>query len=275
LSADLGSDLVHLALHDPAGWLAELRTAEDLGFEIVALSDHLHGQNPSLDPWTALAYAAAGTERIQLLTDVLGLPYREPAALAKMAETLTRLSRGRVILGLGNGGYDAEFAAFGLPVRSARAKVDALGEAVHIIRSLWQHPSTTYAGQHFRLDQASLAPRPEHTIPIWLGSYGPRGLRQVGQLADGWLPSVQRLGLEAAVTGLASVRAAARAADRDPSEITIACNFTVDETPQRSVSELAALVRAGFTTIIIAGLNGARDRQSFATNVIPAVQRLL
>jgi Luciferase-like monooxygenase len=74
-----------------------------------------------------LAFVAAATERLVVMTNVLGVPYRSPAVTAKMAETLDRLSGGRLVLGLGSGGYDPEFSAFGLPERSPGEKVTALG----------------------------------------------------------------------------------------------------------------------------------------------------
>jgi alkanesulfonate monooxygenase SsuD/methylene tetrahydromethanopterin reductase-like flavin-dependent oxidoreductase (luciferase family) len=130
---------------DGARLAAEAREAEQLGFELYGLSDHLHGQRPTFDPWTALTWAAAVTTDLVVVTDVLGLPYRHPAVLAKMTESLDRLSGGRFVLGIGNGGYDAEFEAFGLPVRPARDKVDALDEALRIMRALWGETPVTVA----------------------------------------------------------------------------------------------------------------------------------
>jgi alkanesulfonate monooxygenase SsuD/methylene tetrahydromethanopterin reductase-like flavin-dependent oxidoreductase (luciferase family) len=109
--------------------IAEAREAESLGFDLFCAADHLHGAHPTPEPWTALSWIAAVTERIAVMPNVLGLPYRAPAVTAKMAETLDRLSGGRLVLGLGTGGYDAEFAAFGLAQRTPGRKVAALGEA--------------------------------------------------------------------------------------------------------------------------------------------------
>ena len=103
----------------------EARAAEDLGFDYVSVSDHLHGTTPTYEPWTLLTAVAARTSRIRVLSRVLAIPYRNPAVLAKMAETLDRLSGGRLILGLGGGYSDDEFRAFGLPVPTNRDKVDA------------------------------------------------------------------------------------------------------------------------------------------------------
>jgi alkanesulfonate monooxygenase SsuD/methylene tetrahydromethanopterin reductase-like flavin-dependent oxidoreductase (luciferase family) len=158
------------------------------------VADHLHGADPTPEPWTALTWVAAVTERIGVMPNVLGLPYRAPAVTAEMAETLDRFSGGRLVLGLGTGGYDAEFSAFGLSERTAGQKVAALGEALKIIRGLWREPSLSYAGEHFHVRDARIEPKPAHPIPIWLGAYGPRSLRMTGALADGWVPSPRPVG---------------------------------------------------------------------------------
>jgi alkanesulfonate monooxygenase SsuD/methylene tetrahydromethanopterin reductase-like flavin-dependent oxidoreductase (luciferase family) len=271
---------------DTDGLVAEARHAEALGFDLFCVADHLHGANPTPEPWTALTWIAAVTDRIGVMTNVLGLPYRAPAVTGKMAETLDRLSRGRLVLGLGTGGYDREFSAFGLAERSPGQKVGALSEAIQIIRGLWREPGFSFEGEHFRTRDARIEPRPAHPIPIWLGSYGPRALRLTGAVADGWVPSLGRLSLDEAVTMRSAVRIAAQDAGRDPDEITCAANLIVDFTrdgrpnpdgPRISgTSEVIArrlilIGRAGFTfqNIVLADAD-ARDR--FAAEVMPAVR---
>jgi probable F420-dependent oxidoreductase len=283
--AQLGFGLVsHYRGPDPDLLVAEARHAEQLGYDLFALSDHLHSDRATWEPWTALSFLAAATDRITLATDVLGLPYRAPAVLAKMAESLDRLSGGRLVLGLGNGGYEAEFAAFGLSTRTPGEKVAALDEAVQIIRSLWRQPSTTYRGRHFSVQDARIEPRPAHPVPVWLGTYGPRALAVTGRLADGWLPSLQRLSLTEAAALRDRVRAAARAAGRDPDTLTCACNVqirlggpaaggrVVAGSSQQVAEQLAAVVRAGFTFPLLFGLDRAEDRERFAAEVAPLVR---
>lgn len=263
---------------------ADVAEAEALGFDMVSFSDHLHGQQPTLETWTALTWAAAATERITVMPDVLGLPYRVPAVTAKMAETLDRLSGGRLVLGLGTGGYDQEFAAFGLPVRTPGQKVDALAEAVQIIRRLWTEPAVSSGGPHYPLRGARIEPRPPRPIPIWLGTYGSRALRLTGAFADGWIPSLPRLTLEQAVVMRDTVRSAAVAAGRDPDQITCAANVAVvfDDGPSpmpQAVSgtgktvaaELVRIVRAGFTFLNIM-FSEPDSRRRFAGEVIPLVR---
>src|SRR5207237_809105 len=147
------------------------------------------GTSPTNGTWTMLCFVAAATSRVRIATRVLGVPYRSPAMVAKMAETLDRLSGGRLILGLGGGSADDEHRAFGLGVRSPRDKVDGLEEAITIIRGLWSDPSFTFEGRLYRTDAAPMEPKPGHPIPIWLGTFGSRALAVTGRLADGWIPS--------------------------------------------------------------------------------------
>lgn len=138
--------------------------AEELGFDYVSASDHLHGALPTYETWTMLAWIAASTSRITVTTRVLGLPYRNPAVVAKMAESLHRLSGGRLVLGLGGGASDEEFRGFGLGCWRPGDKVGGLEEAVRIIRGMWSQPSFTFGGRLFSTDGAELEPKPDGTI---------------------------------------------------------------------------------------------------------------
>src|SRR5438552_3273160 len=169
--------------------VADAAAAEKAGFDFVSASDHPCGSEPSYETWTMLSWIAARTSRIAVATRVLGVPYRPPAIVAKMAETLDRLSGGRLILGLGGGYSDDEFRAFGLRVPSPRDKVHGMEEAIRITRGLWSQPTLTFDGRLYRTDGAAVEPKPAHQIPIWLGTFGDRALAVTGRLADGWIPS--------------------------------------------------------------------------------------
>jgi alkanesulfonate monooxygenase SsuD/methylene tetrahydromethanopterin reductase-like flavin-dependent oxidoreductase (luciferase family) len=260
------------------------QSADELGFDLFSLSDHLHSDQPTIEPWTALSWLAGRTRRIELGTNVLGLPYRAPAVLAKSAETLDRVSDGRLVLGLGAGGYDAEFHAFGLAVRTPGAKITAQREAVTILRALWAGKPATLAGEEFTVRDARIDPLPEHRIPIWLGSYGPRALRMTGEIADGWLPSLGRISLPQAIEMREAVRRAARDAGRDPDTITCAANLTVRVNPalvsrpglvtgsvREVVRQVVQVVRAGFTFLLL-GPQSVAEQELLAREVIPAVR---
>ena len=269
---------------DPVG---DARQAERLGFDFVSCSDHLVGTHPTFETWTLLAWVAARTERVGILTDVLGLPYRSPAVLAKMAETLHRLSGGGLILGIGGGGSDGEARAFGLDVRESRDKVDALAEAIEVLRGLWSERAYTFDGRHFRTEAAEIEPKPDRRIPIWTGSYGPRSLAVTGRLADGWIPSFRYAPPERAGPMMDRVRRAAEEAGRHPADLTFAYNvgirvderadprsFVVSGAPERCAERLREFVALGFTAINLwpAGPDPAAQRERLAAEVVPLLR---
>jgi alkanesulfonate monooxygenase SsuD/methylene tetrahydromethanopterin reductase-like flavin-dependent oxidoreductase (luciferase family) len=265
---------------------AAARRAEDLGFDFVSTSDHPSGTAPTRENWTMLTWMAAHTSRITVMSRVLGVPYRNPALVAKMAETLDRLSGGRLILGLGAGSADDEFRAFGLPVPSPRDKIDGLAEAIEIARGLWTSPAFSYAGRIFHTHEAPMAPKPPRPIPIWVGTFGPRALALTGRLADGWIPSLGHAPPEAIPAMRGRIAAAATAAGRDIDDITLGYLVDVkidgpasDEwTITGSVDEIAARLIAfaglGFTAFNLKVSGPDRDEQAerMAREVVPLVR---
>jgi len=267
--------------------VADARKAEELGFDFVSASDHLHGESPTYEPWTMLSWIAARTSRIRVATRVLAVPYRPPAVVAKMAETLDRLSGGRLILGLGGGYSDEEFRAFGLGVRPPRDKIDGLEEAIRIARGLWSEPGFTFEGRLYRTEDAQLEPKPDRRIPIWLGTYGERALSVTGRLADGWIPTLELAPPERVTAMRERVLAAARQAGRDPEEITCVYNIDIrvderaDATPSvvsgppDAVTErLLGFLRMGFTAMnfLPVGPGANEQAERLAREVIPALR---
>jgi alkanesulfonate monooxygenase SsuD/methylene tetrahydromethanopterin reductase-like flavin-dependent oxidoreductase (luciferase family) len=265
----------------------DARRAEDLGFDFVSTSDHPCGTAPSYETWTMLSWVAASTSRIRIATRVLGVPYRPPAMVAKMAETFQRLSGGRLILGLGGGYSDDEFRAFGLTVPSPRDKVDGMAEAIRIARGLWSQRAFTFTGRLYSTDGADIEPKPARRIPIWLGTYGPRALTATGQLADGWIPSLGFAPIADVVAMRDRIRSAARDAGRPDDAVTLAFNLGVriddDAAPDESivsgsvdavVERLVSFTRLGFTAFNFQPQGPGRDEQieRLAAEVIPAVR---
>jgi alkanesulfonate monooxygenase SsuD/methylene tetrahydromethanopterin reductase-like flavin-dependent oxidoreductase (luciferase family) len=218
---------VPTSLSDYPDPVSYARRAEDAGFDFISASDHPCGTHPTFEVWTMLSWIAGATSNINVATRVLGVPYRSPAMVAKMAETLDRLSGGRLILGLGGGSADHEFRAFGLGVPSAREKIDGLEDAVRVIRGLWSENAFTYAGRHHHTEAADLEPKPAHDIPIWLGTFGKRSLAVTGRLADGWIPSLNYAPPEQIPAMRDRIDAAAEAIGRDPREIRFVYNVEV------------------------------------------------
>ena len=167
--------------------LAQL--AEASGLDLVSVQDHPYNSR-HLDTPTLLAVIAARTTAVKVATNVANLPLRSPVLIARAAATLDLLSGGRVELGLGTGAFWDAIVAAGGPRRTPKQAVDALIEAIGIIRQVWAGDTVRAEGEHYRVTGLHGGPPPAHDIPIWLGSYGPRMLRVTGDLADAWVPSM-------------------------------------------------------------------------------------
>jgi alkanesulfonate monooxygenase SsuD/methylene tetrahydromethanopterin reductase-like flavin-dependent oxidoreductase (luciferase family) len=196
-----------------------VRAADEAGLQLVGIQDH-PDQRRFLDTFALLATLLAETRRISFFTNVANLPLRPPAMMAKAAASLDVLSGGRFELGLGAGAFQDGIAGLGGPRRSAGESVEALEEAIEVIRLMWSgERSVSFEGHHYRLEDARPGPQPVHQVGIWLGAFRPRMIRLVGRKADGWIPSLGPLRPEELRAGNRLIDAAAEAAGRDPSQI--------------------------------------------------------
>ncbi|MGW1215018.1 LLM class F420-dependent oxidoreductase [Streptomyces sp. NPDC002499] len=168
--------------------------AERAGFDGLSLSEHpvpgarwlANGGHQTLDPFVALAYAAAATERLRLLTYLAVAPYRNPFLLAKAAATLDKLSGGRLILGLGAGYQKSEFHALGVDMDERNALFD---EVLDVLPLHWSGEQFSYQGRHFSARDVIARPRPvQQPIPVWIGGNSKLSRRRVAERAQGWMP---------------------------------------------------------------------------------------
>src|SRR5690606_32376235 len=160
--------------------------AEQLGFDLVTLQDHPY-QPRFHDTLTLLAFIAARTERVRLMANVHNLPLRPPAVLARSAASLDLLTGGRFDLGLGAGGFWDAIDAMGGQRLTPGESLDALGEAIDIIRGVWDADNREplrVSGGRYRVDGAKRGPATTRSIPIIIGGYKPRMLRFIGTHAD-------------------------------------------------------------------------------------------
>ena len=169
--------------------LRRAQVCDRAGYDLIGIQDHPY-QWRFLDTWTLLAFLAGQTERVRLFPDVVNLPLRPPAMLAKAAASLDVLSGGRIELGLGAGAFWEGIRAMDGAVRTPGEAVAALEEAIHVIHLLWSgQRGVRYDGRFYSLHGAHSGPVPAHPIGIWLGALGPKMLNLTGRLADGWVPS--------------------------------------------------------------------------------------
>jgi alkanesulfonate monooxygenase SsuD/methylene tetrahydromethanopterin reductase-like flavin-dependent oxidoreductase (luciferase family) len=240
---------------DSSATIDQLVAADQAGLDFVAVQDHPY-QWRFFDTWTLLAYAAGRTQHVRLVPDVLNLPLRLPALIAKAAASLDVLSGGRVELGIGAGAFWDAVAAMGGPKRTPKESVDALEEALAIFRAFWSgERSVNVEGEHYRVKGAHPGPQPAHPIGIWLGAYGPRMLRMTGRSGDGWLPSLgdHYLSPEDAPKGHAAIDEAARAAGRNPDDIVRVVNvMALEGAPSGWPDQLARIATdLRFSTLLV------------------------
>jgi alkanesulfonate monooxygenase SsuD/methylene tetrahydromethanopterin reductase-like flavin-dependent oxidoreductase (luciferase family) len=254
-----------------------VRIADEAGLELAGVQDHPY-QRRFLDTLALLGHLLDRTERISVFPDVANLPLRPPAVLAKHAATLDRLSGGRFELGLGAGGFWEAIRAMGGPDRTPGESVDALSEAIDVIRAVWSDErSVRYDGAHYRLDGYHPGPPPAHPIGIWLGAYKPRMLRLTGEKADGWVPSL-RQGITPADLGELDRRVtdAAVGAGRDPKDVRRVWNVMgASDDPRRFADDLATwATEHGADTFVLwpDGEDQEGQVERFAAEVAPAVR---
>lgn len=211
---------------------AYARQAEASGFDSIWLYDHLLYRWPGDDhthgiweSWTVLSALAEATERVELGTIVLCLPFRNPAVLAKMAATLDEVSGGRLILGLGAGWHRPEFDAFGLPFDHLASRFE---EGLRIIGPLLREGRVDFEGRFYQARDCAITPRGprEGGPPILVASFGPRMLRLTAEHADQW-----NTAWFGAVDGVAARRAELEAAcaevGRDPATLAVTVGVSI------------------------------------------------
>ncbi|WP_421733771.1 LLM class flavin-dependent oxidoreductase [Cellulomonas sp.] len=268
---------------DPQQAVALAQLSERSGLDLVTFQDHPY-QPAFLDTWTLLSWVAASTERVHVAGNVLNLPLRPPAVLARAAASLDLLSGGRFALGLGSGAFWDAIVAMGVPRLTPGQGVDALDEAIDIIRGIWdtdERAPLRVHGTHHRVDGAKRGPSPVHDVPIWLGAYKPRMLGLVGRKADGWLPSLGYLKPGDLAAGNARIDDAAAAAGRDPREIRRLLNLGggsfqgsgfLQGPPDRWVDDLLPLVLEDGIGTFILGADDPSTIAVFGEEVAPALR---
>ncbi len=196
--------------------------AERVGFDAVWVSDHVGFGDPDAgwsgawESWTLLAALGVATSRVRLGTYVAAIPYRNAALLAKMAETLDEISGGRVILGLGAGWNEPEFAAYGFPWER---RFDRFEDGLRIIASMLRTGRADHVGRVESARGALVRPRGPRPggLPIMVGAAAPRMLRLTAELADEWNAGMRTP--EGLVPMLGALDAALAAAGRNPGTI--------------------------------------------------------
>jgi probable F420-dependent oxidoreductase len=246
-------------LDQPAArWRDAVRRIEDLGFATVSISDHFT-RGWVMEPVVAMTAAAAATDRLRVLSLVLGNDYRHPVLVHKAMATLDVLSDGRVEIGLGAGWMRSDYQAAGLPYDEPAERIERLEESVAVLKGLFGPEPLTFAGAHYRIDGLDGLPKPVQRPhpPVLVGGGGRKVLSVAGRHAD--IVSVNPSLRDGVVTAelltdataeridqkVAWVREAAAAAGRRPDEVELQLNLLVCQVADgagqssRAVSSLA------------------------------------
>jgi alkanesulfonate monooxygenase SsuD/methylene tetrahydromethanopterin reductase-like flavin-dependent oxidoreductase (luciferase family) len=176
----------------------EARQSDQQGFDSIWLGDHIigHGYTGSdgpLDSLTLMTALGAVTTQTRLAWSILNPNFRYPAMLAKVLATLDQITKGRVICSLGSGSVPSEHKAYNIPVVEEHdARVEHSREVVQLLKELWTHPApekVTFRGQYVQTDDLAFAPEPYQKPhpPIWLGGESEATIKNVIDLADGWI----------------------------------------------------------------------------------------
>ncbi|MEU3647777.1 LLM class flavin-dependent oxidoreductase [Lentzea sp. NPDC034063] len=247
------------------------QAADVLGLELVSIQDHPYNA-ANLDTWTSLSVIAASTTNVRVFPNVANLPLRPPAVLARAAASLDVITGGRVELGLGAGAFWDAIAAMDGPHRTPAESVEALEEAIGVIRALWTPGrGVRLHGKHYSLNGARPGPFPAHDIGIWLGAYKKRMLQLTGRLADGWLPSSPYAPPQQLKTMNAIIDEAAQEAGREPKDIRRIYNIGAEFTAEQ-LAELA--LNDGMSGFILM-VNTDDELRAFAEEVAPAVREIV
>jgi probable F420-dependent oxidoreductase len=214
-------------LASPANLRHVAERSEVLGFDSLWVTDHVVVPEPYremfgttvYDPLSVLAFLAGITQRVELGTAVLVIPYRNPVNVAKQLATIDNLSGGRLILGTGAGWAREEFEALGVPYEQRGPITD---EYLQVILELWTNPAPTFDGSYVKLKDVHAEPRPlrQPHPPILVGGYSKKAIRRAVAIGQGWLPDGMTFTeLDRAIRFL---RETAESAGRDPASLSVA-----------------------------------------------------
>jgi alkanesulfonate monooxygenase SsuD/methylene tetrahydromethanopterin reductase-like flavin-dependent oxidoreductase (luciferase family) len=194
------------------------------GLDLFSLSDHPY-LGDRLDAYASIGFVLGRTQRIAGFANVTNLPTRPAPMLARTVTSLSAMSGGRVVLGMGAGGLWDRISDMGVPRLSPGDAVDAFEEAIVLVKMLGGGgPPVTYRGRHYQVD--GIDPAPVAAPAVWTGSVGRKSLAATGRVADGWIPGHAADWLSDRYQGSRPViDEAAAAAGRDPHEIRTVFNL--------------------------------------------------
>ena len=250
---------------DPGAVREYTQAVEQMGYDHLAIYDHVLGadtasrpewkgpytsKDPFHEPFVVFGFMAGVSSRLEFVTEVIILPQRQTARVAKQAAEGDVLTCGRLRLGVGLGWNAVEFEALNEDFHTRGARLE---EQIAVMKALWTSPVITYEGRWHHIVEAGINPLPvQRPIPLWMG--GGRdsevALRRIARLGDGWFPQVPPDAQAAAA--IANLRRYAQEAGRDPSAIGIEGRINaLDGPPDVMVERAKAWERLGATHLAV------------------------
>lgn len=222
-------------------------------------------EDPFHDPFVAMAYVAAITNRIELATGILILPQRQTVLVAQQAADVELLSGGRLRLGVGTGWNWVEYDALG---QDFATRGPRLTEQVGLLRRLWTEPLLSFTGEFDQIERGCINPRPRGTIPVWFGGFGRRAFERASRLGDGFSFAGD---VSTAVEGLGSIVSLLESAGRDVNSFGRELIMTRANTPAAAAQTAERWQEAGGTSVSVltmkAGLPDATAHVEYIAEV--------
>lgn len=215
------------------------KLAEELGFFGIALPEHIVMPQKDGPPVRSIWYdnfvlgshLATLTKRLHIVFTVLVVPYRPPIQTAKLIATLDTVAQGRLVCGVGAGWLKGEFRTLGVPFEERGAITDEYLRAMHV---LWTQDTPSFKGEYVNFSNIAHEPRcyQKPHVPLWVGGSGPRVMRRVVEMGNGWIPmsgALAEIGAD-----IASLKKALHAAGRDPATVDYSYSIIFGERDEKS-----------------------------------------
>lgn len=188
ISAGIG--IANFVFDDVPGFWHWVALCEEGGIDSIWQSDRLISSEDNLECMSLMAALAGATRRIKFGMNVASLGLRDPVITAKACATIDVLSEGRLLPAFGVGSaLGRDYSATGIPTKGRGRRTD---EGVEILSRLWSQEQVTFTGQHYRLDAASISPRPiQQPLPLWIGGSAPQAIERTARWGTGWQAGIE------------------------------------------------------------------------------------
>ena len=276
---EIGLHLPHVGpLATREGLIGFAQLAEEYGFDSLWVSDHVvvprslssrypysrdgsfpvPPELPFQEPVATLLFVAGVTQRAKLGTTILVIPMRNPIVTAKQLATLDVLSNGRLILGVGVGWMEEEFAMLGVPFEQRGPRTS---EYIRLYKALWTEDNPSFRGKFWQIEEVGFSPKPlqKPHPPIWVGGHSPAAFRRAGRLGDAW--HAVGVAPEQVAAGYREVQRHAQEAGRDPASVglTIRARVPLDDASQ-AVERLQQYRDVGVSHVVLEVATGDLER---------------